>query len=63
MTPAEFRAIRHDLGLSAQAMARALGVKSGRTIRHWEAGTNNISGPARTLMLLLKNGIIKPEDL
>ena len=63
MTAAEFRHIRHALGLSAQGLARLLGVKSGRTIRHWEAGTNDIAGPARVLMALLARGVITPKDL
>ena len=63
MTPAEFKAIRHRLGLSAQALARVLGVSDGRTVRRWEAGDRDIPGPARVLMLLLKSGLIKPDDL
>jgi DNA-binding transcriptional regulator YiaG len=46
MTPAEFRAARHAIGLSAEGMARALKVSSGRTVRRWEAGDRDIPGPA-----------------
>ena len=63
MTPAEFKSIRHGLGLSARAMARLLAVKNQRTIRKWESGTNNISGPAQILMRLLRDGIITPAEL
>ena len=63
MTPADFRKIRHTLDLSAQHMARALGVSDGRTVRRWEAGDRDIPGPAIKLMRLLKRGKIKPADL
>jgi DNA-binding transcriptional regulator YiaG len=38
LTPEEFKAIRHRLGLSAAALAGELGIGSRRTIRRWEAG-------------------------
>lgn len=38
MTPADIRAFRQSLGLSAEAFARAVGVGGGRLIRRWEAG-------------------------
>ena len=63
MTPTEFKRIRHNLGLSAQGMARALGVSDGRTVRRWEAGDRDIPGPAIRLMHLLKRGKITPQDL
>ena len=63
MTPARFRRIRHSLGYSAQGLARVLGVKSGRTVRKWEAGDRSIPGPIQALMRLLAEGRIKPEDL
>jgi len=50
MTPADFRKARHALGLSAQAMAFALGVSDGRTIRRWESGENPIGGPVERLV-------------
>ena len=54
MTPTEFKAIRHSLGLSAQGLADALGLgaSSGRTVRRWEAGGRDIPGPVRVLMLI-----------
>lgn len=45
MTPQEFKAARRTLGLSAEKMAKALNVSSGRTVRRWEAG-KDIPGPA-----------------
>ena len=40
MTPTEIKQIRRELGLSANGMAKALGmgVHGGRTVRRWEAG-------------------------
>lgn len=63
MTPADFKRIRHSFGYSAEGLARALGVKSGRTIRKWEAGDRDISAPAQILMLLLEVDCITPDDL
>lgn len=53
MTPQELKAIRRSLGLSTQGLADVIGVKSGRTIRRWEAGTNDIPGPAEQLLGIL----------
>ena len=50
MIPAEFREARRALGLSARAMAAALGVSDGRTVRRWEAGRHPISGPVERLV-------------
>ena len=47
MTPAELKAKRHALGLSASGLAAALKMKgkgAGRTVRRWEAGTQDIPG-------------------
>ena len=63
MIPAEFKRIRHALGLSAESMARLLRIATGRTIRKWEAGDRDIPGPAQVLMLLLDKGKLKPRDL
>lgn len=52
--PAEFRAIRERLGLSAAGMGALLRV-NGRTIRKWEAGDRAIPGlAAMALGLLLR---------
>jgi DNA-binding transcriptional regulator YiaG len=43
-TPAELRAARDFLGLSAEGLARMLGVEDGRTVRRWEAGERELPG-------------------
>ncbi len=63
MTPAEFRAIRQAFGYSAEGLARALCVQSGRTVRKWEAGDRDIPGPAQVVMRLLERGVVTPDDL
>ena len=58
MAPAEFKAARHALGLSAQGMADALGIADGRTIRHWESGAREVTAPVALLMrYFLKHGM------
>ena len=44
MTPSELKIARKDLGLSAQAFARLIGVHDGRTVRRWESGDAPIPG-------------------
>ncbi len=56
MTPAEFKAARHALGLSAERLARLFKVSSGRTVRRWERGDRDIPGPAKVLMKWLATG-------
>lgn len=53
MSPQEFKDARHALGLSANGMANLLGVATGRTIRFWEKGDNDIAGPAIVLVRAL----------
>lgn len=60
MTPAEFRSIRVQLGLSQSGLARLFRVQSDRTIRKWEAGERDIPGPAQVLIRLLA---LKPNLL
>ena len=50
MTPADFRAARRQLGLSARDMARALGLGSGRTVRRYESGQCPVPGPVAKLL-------------
>lgn len=48
MTPAEFKAARQRLGLSARVLAERLGVEGfspDRTIRYWETEGNKVPGP------------------
>lgn len=54
MTPEEFRQIRIKLKLSVQEMAEYLGLKSGRTIRKYEAGELPVSEQA--IMILHSRG-------
>jgi DNA-binding transcriptional regulator YiaG len=49
MAPAELRAARNALGLSAEGFARLVAVQSGRTVRKWEAGDREIPGPVRVM--------------
>ncbi|MGB7098915.1 MAG: hypothetical protein WBD95_09120 [Xanthobacteraceae bacterium] len=49
-TPADLKAARHALGLSAEGLARAVRVEDGRTVRRWEAGEREIPGPVTGLM-------------
>lgn len=42
MTPAEVRAYREGLGLSARALADHLGLAEERTVRRWEDGTRRV---------------------
>ncbi len=62
MTPKEFRTIRKKLGLSANEMGRALGLRGdpGRTIRRYEAGDVEITGPVQTATLAIVSGYRPP---
>lgn len=55
MKPQEFRDIRNSLELSAQGMADALRIKSGRSIRYYESGQRTIAGRTELLMLIYKD--------
>ena len=50
MTPERFRKIRRDNGLTQSQLAAALRVSDLRTIRRWEKGDAQISGPVSLLM-------------
>jgi transcriptional regulator with XRE-family HTH domain len=62
MTAAEFRRIRKALGLSARQMGLALGLRGdpGRTVRRYEAGTIEITGPTATAMTAMRDGFRPP---
>ncbi len=63
MSPADFKAARHALGLSTEGMAKALQVASGRTVRRWEAADRDIPGPVKVaLTYMLKGAGCNPED-
>jgi transcriptional regulator with XRE-family HTH domain len=52
MTPAELKAARHALGLSAEGFARLVRVQSGRTVRRWEAGDAPIPGAVDVILIM-----------
>ena len=58
MTPTQFKDARKALGLSQNAMAEALGLKTSRAIRQYESGDREVSGPVSKLvdMLLVQSG-------
>jgi DNA-binding transcriptional regulator YiaG len=58
MTPAEFKAIRHKLGLTQSGLAARLRVEDIRSIRRYETGERSISGPVSLLMELMDAGNI-----
>lgn len=49
MTPSEIKTLRSALSWSQSRLAQELGV-SVRTVKHWEAGTRNPSGPVLVLL-------------
>ena len=56
MTHTQFKDARIALGLSQNAMAEALGLKTSRAIRQFESGERQVSGPVAKLMgMLLEN--------
>ena len=56
MTHTQFKDARKALGLSQNAMAQALGLKTSRAIRQFESGERAVSGPVAKLMgMLLEN--------
>ena len=61
MTPAQFKAIRNRYGLSQSDLASLLRLSDGRTIRRYEDGSRQISGPISLLMELLDAGTIGRE--
>lgn len=60
MTPRELKSFRHTLGLSAEGFSRLAGAATGRTVRKWEAGDNDIPGSVKQLVRLLES--LKPSD-
>ena len=62
MTPKEFRTIRERLKLSTREMGLALGLHGdpGRTVRRYEAGTVEISGPVSVAMMSMREGFRPP---
>lgn len=55
-TTSQVKAMRAKLGLSQAALAQMMGLKSGRTVRMWEAGDRPCEGPAALLLTALYDG-------
>lgn len=62
MTAEEFKRIRARLKLSAREMGVALGLRGdpGRTVRRYEAGDIDITGPVATATLAMSSGYRPP---
>jgi DNA-binding transcriptional regulator YiaG len=60
MTPATFKSIRQRAGLTQSGLAAVLRIEDLRTIRRYEHGEREISGPVSYLMELLDAGTIRP---
>lgn len=56
MTPATFKAIRERAGLTQDQLAKRLRIADGRTIRRYEDGSREVSGPVSILMELIDEG-------
>jgi DNA-binding transcriptional regulator YiaG len=52
MTPLELKKIREELGLSQDAFARELGLKSTGAVSRWEQGLNPITQDKENLINL-----------
>jgi predicted transcriptional regulator len=57
MTPAKFIKIRKDAGLSLGQLSDIIRVHE-RTIRRYEDGTREISGPVSLIMELIRDGVL-----
>ena len=55
MTPTTFKAIRERAGLTQGQLASHLRLSDSRTIRRYESGAREVSGPVAILMELLDN--------
>lgn len=64
MTPAELKEARRKLGLSAAGLAKALrmGKHGGRTVRRWEAGECEASGPVLVAIELMLERLSRGTD-
>lgn len=59
MTPEEIKTLRAHLCLTQEAFAARIGTKLD-TLRSWEHGHRNPSGPAVRLMELIRDGRVLP---
>jgi len=62
MTPAQFKDARRALGLSQNAMADALGLKTSRAIRQFESGEREVSGPVAKLVAIYLERMEQSHD-
>jgi DNA-binding transcriptional regulator YiaG len=56
MTPATFKAIRERAGLTQAGLASRLRLADSRTIRRYEDGSREVSGPVSLLMEMIDAG-------
>ncbi|GAB3282791.1 hypothetical protein GCM10027347_59260 [Larkinella harenae] len=60
MTPAQFIKIRKQAGLSLGQLSQIIRVDP-RSIRRYEDGTREISGPVSKLIELIRDGILRED--
>ena len=58
MTPDQFKTIRANAGLTQDGLAKLLRLSDSRSIRRYEDGSREISGPISLLMEMLADGKI-----
>lgn len=61
MTPSQFKAIRTNASLTQEGLAKLLRLSDSRSIRRYEDGSREISGPISLLMELLHDGILSVD--
>jgi hypothetical protein len=49
-TPGDLKVARDFMGLSANGLARILGIEDGRSVRRWEAGDRELPGPVIVIL-------------
>lgn len=62
MSPSTFREIRRRAGLSQSQLAKVLRISDERSVRRWEMGEREISGPVTLLMELIDQRLIKVRE-
>lgn len=56
MTPSELKSIRERAGLTQDQLARLLRLSDSRSIRRYEDGSRQISGPVSIILEMLDEG-------
>ena len=56
MTPETFKSIRNATGLSVRQLATVLRIQDSGTIRRYENGSREVSGPVSALMDMIHKG-------